>query len=236
MRFFRLFISLIYSIYPHFVCSYEPTGHLDDCQFDIITYSAAFDLFPEGHGKILTLGLLQESILKLRIRFPHIEIDRWEQEINPIGKYDAFIIFLGLEKNGNRNEILKAFHKALKPGKKGVVFCTPKNTFSLDNLTEGYLEISLWKKQISSTPILSITEYKVLCEKIGFLIESERQSVGVIRIDDSINDWICERWEIPESIQASFIIGFNRFLEEKFNNQSILFLDIYRLLLIKDES
>ena len=48
----------------------EVTGNFDDYQTDLISYNAAHILFPDGQGKLLTLGLLENKLFPSMINYP----------------------------------------------------------------------------------------------------------------------------------------------------------------------
>ena len=227
----------------------EVTGNFDDYQTDLISYNAAHILFPDGQGKLLTLGLLENSIVQLKNRFPRLQIISIDDQLSSLSgvefysmesderwiwenQYDAIIIFLALEKDPHRESRVRLMYDSLKPKKKGMLFITPKGAFSLDHWVEKFLEDSKWRQLVSNTPNLSIVDCRAFIENAGFSIVEEKRWGGILNNQDT-SKWLCDRWAVPFPMRISFVWDFSCFLERTFDGRSNIFLDVFSLLVEK---
>lgn len=199
----------------------------------MIISGRAFDrLFPNECGNLLVLGVLQNTIEDLRSRFPLLKIESME-EVKVVDKnqYDAIIVFLALEKDPDRESKLQLMYDALKPGKKGMIFFSPKEACLLDREIEKFLEKSRWKRLVSKTPNLSRSEFHELIHNIGFSMSDELMLSIFIESSEEMSNWISRRWSAPEL--STFSVDFRTFLAKTREYSSVFYMDLYATLVEK---
>ncbi len=222
-------------------CAGECTGKLDDEQVEFITYSASADQMNQRQEKLLVLGIIDSTIKKLQKKFPQLDVVPLD---NPIqapslpGKqtdwedqYDKILIYLALEKDPHREEKLRVMYKALKSGKDGIIICIRNDALSIDRWVSQFAETAELTPFISSTPNLSLEDYRALIQDVGFCITNEYPSVSILTNVYAVTEWICRRWAIPLSMQSLFMVGFPRFMEGVLSGHEIIYsgLHVFRI-------
>ncbi len=223
----------------------EPTGNLDDEQVELVAHAAPVNLSSKKQEKMLSLGLVDSAITKLNHIYPYLDITNLDRTAyanhifdlsnEPIAwenQYDTIAIYLALEKSPDRNERLRILYKGLKPGGKGIIVFAPKDSCSIDNRVEQFIENSEWKPFISNTPNLSLEDYRMLIQNIGFNIIGLRNWVSILRNTDT-SEWLCDRWEVPLSMQSRFIGGFYRFSNMLSKGETCFFTGLYYFIVEK---
>jgi hypothetical protein len=124
-------------------------------------------------------------------------------------------------------------YDALKPGKKGMIFFSPKEACLLDREIEEFLEVSRWKRRVSKTPNLSHSEFHEMIDHVGFSIGNEVMLSVYIQGSYELSGWINKRWSAPEL--STFCLDFRTYLEKIREYSSVFYMGLYATLVEKIE-
>jgi len=230
--------------------SWEPSGNL--CDEQVVLVSMAVASLPRVEQvKVLTLGIVDDAIKKLSDFYPQLDVIAldcatysfrlWEHEsrvwqsntsIAWENQYDAIVIYLALEKDPHREQKLKILYKALKPGRFGIIICTPKDVISVDTYVEEFIQDSEWQSFVSQTPNLLLDEYRTFITSAGFIIASEGSWLSVLSSLDPF-DWIGNRWCVPLPMRLRFENNIHSLLRKKYGSDLWWFPNLCRFVVEK---
>lgn len=195
-------ITFVLFLQPAF--SFEPSGYLKDLQCEISTEYLKKTFRPNEKGTLLAIGFLEEALDMLKTQFPFLSIETTPSDHR---MFDSFISFLSLERDPNRELSLQQIYGSLNSGKQGMILVGPKGAYSLDDITEKFITDPKWENFISPTKNLTTDEYRNLIKQTGLLITDESLRAGFFcMVCDE--EWVYDRWEVPEPIQLQFILDF----------------------------
>ncbi len=92
---------------------------------------------------------------------------------------------------------------------------------------------SKWNQHASIYPKLSLEEFQKLLNNIGFATTKVEKGSCYLYNRFETCDWICEHWKIPISMKWSFLDDLDDFLDKTRNNNTVLSIGLYHLLIEK---